>query len=142
MTATDEARPISRSDAALIDRYLAMLAAERGAARNTLVAYRNDLTDAARHIGNLGEADGAALGVLSKAWSSLTTSTLARKSSVLRGFFGFLEAEGIRLDNPSAALPRPVTRRPLPKVLSHADVDALFAVIKERTDRAAPDPKD
>ena len=48
----------------------------------------------------------------------------------------------MRSDNPSAALPRPVSRRPLPKVLSHQDVDALFAVIAERTGRAAPSPLD
>jgi integrase/recombinase XerD len=142
MTGALDARPVSRSDAAMIDRYLAMLAAERGAARNTLLAYRNDLEDAAARIGNLAEADGSALTGLAQGWASLSASSLARKSSTLRGFFGFLEAEGIRADNPSPALPRPTTRRPLPKVLSHNDVDALFAVIQERTDRAAPNPLD
>lgn len=137
-----EARPVGRSDAALIDRYLAMLAAERGAARNTLLAYRNDLTDAAGRIGALGTADANALAGLSKAWADLSASSLARKASALRGFFGFLEAEGIRADNPSAALPRPVARRPLPKVLSHADVDALFAALQARAERDPPDPRD
>jgi len=137
-----EARPVGRSDAALIDRYLAMLAAERGAARNTLLAYRNDLTDVAGRIGALGTADANALAGLSKAWADLSASSLARKASALRGFFGFLEAEGIRADNPSAALPRPVARRPLPKVLSHADVDALFAALQARAERDPPDPRD
>jgi len=137
-----EARPVGRSDAALIDRYLAMLAAERGAARNTLLAYRNDLTDAAGQLGALGTADANALAGLSKAWADLSASSLARKASALRGFFGFLEAEGIRADNPSAALPRPVARRPLPKVLSHADVDALFAALQARAERDPPDPRD
>ncbi len=135
-------RPVARSDAAMIDRYLAMLAAERGAARNTLLAYRNDLEDAAGRLGNLAEAEGAGLAVLSQAWASLSASTLARKSSALRGFFGFLEAEGIRKDNPSAALPRPTLRRSLPKVLSHGDVEALFAVIQARIGRTPPDPLD
>ena len=142
MSETAEARPVSRTDAAVIDRYLAMLAAERGAARNTLLAYRNDLEDAAARIGDLATADGAALGGLAQGWASLSASSLARKSSTLRGFYGFLEAEGIRTDNPSAALPRPTTRRPLPKILSHDDVDALFGVIEARLDRTPPDPRD
>jgi len=133
---------VSRSDAAMIDRYLAMLAAERGAARNTLLAYRNDLEDAATRLGDLAGADGSGLGRLAKDWAQLSASSLARKSSALRGFFGFLEGEGVRKDNPSQALPRPTTRRALPKVLSHGDVDALFAVIQARTERASPNPLD
>jgi integrase/recombinase XerD len=133
---------VSRSDATLIDRYLAMLAAERGAARNTLLAYRNDLEDAASRLSDLAEADSAALKGLAQGWASLSASSLARKSSTLRGFYGFLEAEGIRTDNPSSALPRPTTRRPLPKVLSHGDVEALFGVIQARIDRTPPDPLD
>lgn len=134
--------PVSRSDAAMIDRYLAMLAAERGAARNTMLAYRNDLEDAASRLSDLAGADSAALKGLAQGWASLSASSLARKSSTLRGFYGFLEAEGIRTDNPSSALPRPTTRRPLPKVLSHGDVEALFAVIQARVDRTPPDPRD
>ena len=45
----------------------------------------------------------------------------------MRQFYGFLLDEGQRADDPSPALPRPATRRPLPKILSHADVEALFA---------------
>ncbi|MBO9579393.1 MAG: tyrosine recombinase [Sphingobium sp.] len=142
MTGLGDADPISRADAAMIDRYLAMLAAERGAARNTLLAYRNDLEDAAGRIGNLTEASGETLGRLAQGWATLSSSSLARKSSTLRGFFGFLEAEGVRADNPSAALPRPATRRPLPKVLSHDDVEAMFGAIQARLDRTPPDPLD
>jgi integrase/recombinase XerD len=126
----------------MIDRYLAMLAAERGAARNTMLAYRNDLEDAAGLLGNLADADSDALAKLGRGWADLAPSSLARKSSALRGFFAFLEAEAIRADNPSDALPRPSTRRPLPKVLSHQDVDAIFAVIAARVDTAHPSPLD
>ena len=38
-------------DAALIDRFLEMMAAERGASRNTLLAYRADLQGAADLVG-------------------------------------------------------------------------------------------
>ena len=110
-----------------IESFLAMLAAERGAAANTLAAYRRDLEGAEEAIGDLVAADGAALASLGSAWASLAASSLARKCSALRQFYGFLVDEGLRGDDPSAALPRPQTRRPLPRLLGHGEVDALFA---------------
>lgn len=130
------------SDAALIDRFLEMMAAERGASRNTLLAYRTDLTGAAEAVGGLEQADADALGALPAAWADLSAATVARKSSSLRAFYAFLEEEGLRADNPSAALPRPVTRRPLPKILSTGEVEALFAVIAARLAAERPAPLD
>lgn len=109
-----------------IDSFLAMLAAERGAAANTLLAYRRDLEGAEDLIGNLAAADGSDLARLGAAWSELAPSSLARKASALRQFFGFLVDEGVRADDPSPALPRAVTRRPLPKILSHDQISMLF----------------
>ena len=103
-----------------------MLAAERGAAANTLLAYARDLGGAEAAIGDLMTADGAALASLGAAWAGLAPSSLARKCSALRQFFGFLVDEGLRQDDPSGALPRPRTRRPLPRLLGHAEVEALF----------------
>jgi integrase/recombinase XerD len=57
---------------------------------------------------------------------------VARKAAALRRFFGFLADEGLRADDPSAALPRPASERPLPKILDHAAVDALFAEVERR----------
>lgn len=109
-----------------IDDFLVMLAAERGAAANTLAAYRRDLEGAEEAIGDLVAADGPALASLGKAWRDLAPASLARKCSALRQFYGFLVDEGRRGDDPSAALPRPRSRRPLPRLLSHGDVEALF----------------
>ncbi|MDF0488661.1 tyrosine-type recombinase/integrase [Sphingomonas sp. H39-1-10] len=135
---TDTARP--GADRALIERFLEMMAAERGAARNTLAAYRSDLALASDVLkGALVAASAADLTRLSASWSDLSHATVARKSAALRRFFAFLADEGHRPDDPGAALPRPGTRRPLPKVLSVADVDRLFAVIAERL---AADPLD
>ncbi|MFA7603597.1 MAG: site-specific integrase, partial [Novosphingobium sp.] len=114
-----------------IAMFLAMLAAERGAARNTLLAYRRDLDAAHEVLGDLVRADGAALAGLGKAWADLAPSSLARRCSALRQFYGFLVDEGLRRDDPSPALPRPATRRPLPRLLSHAEVEALFARAEE-----------
>ena len=110
-----------------VEAFLAMLAAERGAAANTLAAYRADLAAAEAVAGDLAAADAHALAQLSHAWCALAPATVARRLSALRQFYTFLEAEGLRSDDPSAALVRPRARRPLPRVLSHADITALFA---------------
>lgn len=123
---------IHDDDPALIDRFLEMMAAERGASRNTLIAYRTDLQGAGRQVGGLLCATKDALGELAAVWAELAASSVARKASALRAFYGFLEEEGLRADNPSAALPRPVMRRSLPKILSTAEVDGIFTLIAER----------
>ena len=128
------------ADRALIERFLEMMAAERGAAKNTLAAYRSDLALASDVLkGALVGATADDLTRLSATWNDLSHATVARKSAALRRFFAFLADEKHRADDPGAALPRPGTRRPLPKVLSLADVDRLFAVIAERL---AADPLD
>ncbi|ANU08196.1 tyrosine recombinase [Paraurantiacibacter namhicola] len=109
-----------------VDSFLAMLAAERGAAANTIAAYRRDLEQADSLTGGIAGADRAALERLGGKWAQLAPSTLARKSSTLRQFFAFLQDDGLRDDDPSGALPRPAARRPLPKILDHAQVEALF----------------
>jgi len=115
-----------------------MLAAERGAAANTLAAYRRDLEGAEEVLGDLSVADGPALASLGRAWSDLAPSSLARKCSALRQFYGFLADEGLRKDDPSHALPRPATRRPLPRLLSHAQVEALFARAEQEAEGDNP----
>lgn len=116
-----------------------MLATERGAAANTLAAYSRDLEGAQEVIGDLAEADREALSRLSGAWSGLAPATVARKSSALRQFYGFLVDEGLRDDDPSGALPRPATRRPLPKILTHAEVEALFARAEQEAESDRPE---
>jgi integrase/recombinase XerD len=131
------------SDPAAIDRFLEMMAAEAGAATNTIAAYRRDLTLASAELdGALATADAAALQRLAESWMPLSRATVARKAAALRRFFGFLVDEGDRRDDPSAALPRPAAARPLPRTLTHADVDRLFAAVAARLDRDAPFPAD
>ena len=108
-----------------------MLAAERGAAANTLAAYRRDLEGVQDLIGDLVDVDRAALEALGAKWSDLAPSTVARKGSALRQFYGFCLDEGLREDDPSPALPRPRPRRPLPRTLSHADIALLFEQAEE-----------
>ncbi len=116
-----------------------MLAAERGAAANTLLAYRRDLESAEELVGPLTAVDREGLSRLAAAWSDLAPSSLARKCSALRQCFGFLVDEGWRGDDPSPALPRPRTRRPLPRILGHSDVEALFQTAEAEAAGDKPD---
>jgi len=129
------------NDREAIALFLEMLAAEGGAARNTLLAYGSDLRAASDVLaGGLVAADTAALQRLGAAWMPLSRTSVARKASVLRRFFGFLDEEGIRKDDPSDALPRPATQRALPRTLSHADVDRIFAALEDRRRDRHSDP--
>jgi integrase/recombinase XerD len=131
-------RAAPAGDAALIERFLEMMAAEAGAARNTLLAYGRDLRDASATLsGGLGAATPVMLQQVAESWTRLARTSVARKASALRRFFAFLAEEGFRADDPSDALPRPGGSRALPKVLDHDDIGRLFAVV---ADRLAIDP--
>ncbi|WP_439529501.1 site-specific tyrosine recombinase XerD [Pannonibacter sp.] len=113
-----------------IETFLEMLAAERGAALNTLESYRRDLEDFAEFLGStrISEADqgdvSAYLGDLTA--RGFAASSQARRLSALRQFFKFLFAEGRRKDEPTRILSAPKKRQSLPKVLSVAEVDRLI----------------
>lgn len=125
--------PGAGDDQRLIAAFLEMMAAEAGAAANTLLAYERDLRGASQLLsGRLGEASSDTLGQLAEAWRPLKRATVARKAAALRRFYQFLHEEKWRSDDPSAALPRPVGERVLPKILDHRSVDALFAELDRR----------
>jgi integrase/recombinase XerD len=120
-------------DRRLIAAFLEMMAAEAGAARNTLLAYERDLRGASELLGGrLAAASQEELKRLGEAWLPLKRATVARKAAALRRFFGFLADEKMRGDDPSAALPRPAGERPLPRILDHQAVDALFGELARR----------
>jgi len=116
-----------------VEAFLEMLAAERGAARNTLAAYAADLADFAAHarLRGLGPAEagpeivGSYLQGLSAA--GLSARTAARRLSALRQFFRFLAREGVRADDPTELTESPRLPASLPKALSEAEVEALIA---------------
>jgi integrase/recombinase XerD len=112
--------------------FLDMLAAERGAGRNTLEAYTRDLDDLAHHLADQGTTIAAArTGDLRAYLATLTrrgfkASSVARRLSAVRQLFRFLYAEGHRRDDPAAVIEGPKRGRPLPKVLSIGEVDRLL----------------
>jgi len=125
------ARP-RQSDETLVELYLDMLTAERGAAANTLAAYRRDLEDfaadlakAGRRIADAGTEDlRAHLTRLDK--RGLAAASSARRLSAIRQLYRFLYSEGHRTDDPAAVIEGPKRGRALPKVLSVKQVDALL----------------
>lgn len=129
------------SDHQLIALFLDMLAAERGAARNTLLAYGRDLQQASEWLGGrLGVADADALAQLAAHWAGLARASAARKGSAVRQFLAFLASDGIRPDNPGRDLVLAASARPLPKTLDPRDVDRLFTALADKlaTAPAAP----
>jgi integrase/recombinase XerD len=123
---------VTPNDRALVDRFLDMMAAEAGASPHTLAAYRNDLERAAEGAGSLADASADDLSRLGAKWAELAPSTVARRSAALRRFFGFLVDDGLRADDPSAALPRPRFERPLPRILEAAEVERMFEAAEDR----------
>ncbi len=124
-----------------IEAFLEMLAAERGAARNTLAAYGADLDDfagfAASRGGGPSKADALTLQgyMAGVAQAGLSARTAARRLSTLRQFFRFLLREGVRPDDPTTLLDSPGLPRSLPKYLTESEVDGLLAAGAARAGR-------
>lgn len=123
----------------LLEAFLEMMAAERGAARNTLLAYRKDLEDYLRAQDPL-RADAEALRghVAGLAAQGFSPRTQARKLSSLRQFHQFLARERLRGDDPTTLLDSPKAPAPLPKALSEAEMDQLTMGAASLPDRQAP----
>jgi integrase/recombinase XerD len=124
------ARPAKRREN-LVELFLDMLAAERGAGDNTLQAYARDLADLAAHlpagrtVANASSDDlRAYLGGL--AHRGFAASSVARRLSAIRQLYRFLYAEGLRKDEPAAVLEGPKRGRGLPKILSVSEVENLL----------------
>jgi integrase/recombinase XerD len=118
----------------VLDRYLESLAVERGLSRNTVDAYRNDLSRLGEALGKKGGRDflaataadlSAHLRELQR--QGLSPRSSARALSAIRGFYDHLVASGERADNPAVNLLPPKLWKPLPKVLSEEEVERLLA---------------
>jgi integrase/recombinase XerD len=135
------------SDDALVELFLDMQAAERGAGENTLAAYRNDLSDLTAHLRAAGKsvakADTDDLRDFLKSLDErgFAASSLARRLSATRQLYRFLYAEGKRSDDPAAVLEGPKRAQTLPKILAIAEVDTLLTQARanaENTEQPKP----
>lgn len=113
----------------VIEAFLDMMSAERGASANTLSSYRRDLEDADSMLGGRLAAVAADdlkayVGGLSR--RGFAASSQARRLSALRQFFRFLHSEGRRDDDPTGLIDLPRSRQSLPRTLSVDDVTRLL----------------
>lgn len=131
---------MTRQARARLSAFLDMLAAERGAARNTLEAYERDLDDYLEFVAGRGGLERIAADDI-RAWLAelaergLKASSAARRLSAVRQFHRFLYTEGLAGNDPSAAIEGPRQGRPLPKVVSVADVDRLLEAARLASER-------
>ena len=129
--------------ARLVDSFLDMIAAERGAALNTLEAYRRDLRDYCAFLSAAGSGPLAADADTVRSYlreignRGLRASSAARRLSSIRQFHKFLYLEGRRTDDPTVILEGPRQGRRLPRTLTEADVDKLLNVAAEGVDDQA-----
>lgn len=135
---------VKQTDGGLIELYLDMLAAERGAAKNTLDAYRRDLDDFANDLLDAGariasaDTDDLRAHLSRLAKRGLAATTVARRLSAIRQLYRFLYSEGHRGDDPAAVIEGPKRGLALPKVLSIKHVDGLLAQAREGMQAEAP----
>ncbi|WP_316862964.1 site-specific tyrosine recombinase XerD [uncultured Cohaesibacter sp.] len=130
-----------------INLFLDSLSAEKGASNNTLDAYRRDLDDLDEYLtGQDLDLESCNTNILrgyisELAERNLASSSVARKISSIRQLFRFLYRDGYRADDPSTMLKAPKRQRPLPKILSVAEVDRLIEAARFNASLAGPTPK-
>ncbi|MEX0627360.1 MAG: tyrosine-type recombinase/integrase, partial [Cucumibacter sp.] len=132
--------------AALIEAFLEMMSAERGASANTLDAYRGDLVDYCTDLARTGEApttagrDKISAYVGSLKGSGLGAASAARHLSAIRQFHRFLVSDGVRADDPTRIVPTPKRAPALPKIMSIEEVDRLLGLAEGEADEATASP--
>lgn len=124
--------PPTEDDLRAIGRYLDSLWLERGLSKQTLEAYRTDLTLLAGWLAGRGGLYAATRGDLLEhlAWriqAGYSARSTARLLSCLRGFYRHALREALISEDPTLNIAMPQLGRPLPETLSEADVEALLA---------------
>jgi integrase/recombinase XerD len=123
------------NNAQAIALFLDMLRAEKGAAKNTVLAYARDLSGAGEQLNKpLQRASLDDVRGLFARWNDvgLARTSIARKRATLRQFYKFLVAEKYREDNPVLDIEAPLSARALPKTLDATMMAKLFAALDEK----------
>lgn len=134
-------------EARQIEAFLEMLSAERGAAANTIEAYRRDLNDFDAFLQHRGKALAAAESgdiasyMQEASAAGLKPASRARRLSAVRQLYKFLLAEGLIANDPTHGQSAPRKQRALPKTLNVAEVDRLIACAARRAETASGDER-
>lgn len=126
-----------------LNRFLGMLAGEKGYSDNTIAAYRNDLTQFVEYLHArpaepvLSPADCAPV-VLLDFLAELqrrgyASSTVARKIAAVKSFFHFLTAQGVVAADPTVGLESPKIQKHAPSILSLEEVERLLLMPAQGT---------
>jgi integrase/recombinase XerD len=120
-----------------VEDFLNYLSLEKGSPRNTLIAYRNDLTQLTRFLNRQDafeieswdevDKDMIIAYILHLKEREYAASTVARKVAATKSFFHFLVTEELIGDDPTATLDSPKVKKQLPKAISAEDVERLLA---------------
>jgi len=142
--ATIEQPIVERRFEHLVLDFLAYLEFERGLPRNTLDAYRTDLLQYGRFLGErevsaLDASPGDVADFLEKlatgtranggapARAPASPATIHRKSACLRSFYRHLRRDGLLDTDPTATLSAPRRTRKLPQVLTRGEIEKLLS---------------
>jgi len=126
-----------------IKDFLSCLKVGKGYSNNTIVAYRNDLAQFHRWLGESVEPSFESWGDITKRVllsyvlylktdREYATATVARKIAAIKSFFHYLMGEGVIEENPTATLDSPKVRKYLPKAISQEDVEKLLSAPARR----------
>ena len=122
----------SNKDLLQIEYFIEMMVAEKSAAKNTLLSYKTDLLDLAKHIlsekvnfNNVSQQEIENY-ICSLFQRKLTTKSIARKISTIRQFFNFLLSDNFRKDNPALHLIMPKREQNLPSAISQEQISLLI----------------
>ncbi len=121
-----------------ISTFLDAEAAERNAARNTLLAYGRDLGDFAEYLARRNADFASAETAVVEAYlifcdaQGLSKATRARRLSSIRQLYRFAHEEGWRADNPALRMKGPGKAQRLPQTLDLAEVDALLDAARDK----------
>jgi integrase/recombinase XerD len=132
-----------------IGHFLNFLAVEKGAATNTIAAYKNDLQQFRAYVVSLstngdrpfwGQVDRDALldFILDLRRRRYADATVARKVAAIKSFFSFLQAEGILRKNPAESINSPRVGKSLPRPLSVREIDEL---LEQPARRSSPEAR-
>jgi len=120
-----------------ISTFLDAIAAEKGAARNTLLAYGRDLGHAADWLKDHGpgltgaQADDVEAYLVALDAEGMARATRARRLSALKQFYRFAYDEGWRSDNPTLRIDGPGRAQRLPGTLTQDEVARLLDVARD-----------
>ena len=127
-----------------VQQFLSFMSVEKGAATNTISAYRNDLEQFSQfnHEANNNGRDASWRAVNQERVQDFIAdlrardyadATVARKVAAVKSFFNYLTAEGVLTQDPTETLSSPRVGKTLPKPLSVREVDELLEQPRKRS---------